>query len=92
MWKKHADSDIQRRGRALPFDLYFIHKLCSQVIPIKLYYSCWLCVICYNLYCSTCVFCSGSPSIVLSCPRIDFSFVTKHSDLVREARTGGAGD
>ena len=45
MWKKHADSDIQRRGRALPFDLYFIHKLCSQVIPIKLYYSCWLCVI-----------------------------------------------
>ena len=27
MWKKHADSDIQRRGRALPFDLYFIHKL-----------------------------------------------------------------
>ena len=51
-----------------------------------------LCYICYNLYCSTCVFCSGSPSIVLSCPRIDFSFVTKHSDLVREARTGGAGD
>ena len=27
----------------------------------------------------------GRPPIVLSWQRIDFSFVTKHSDLVREA-------